>query len=98
MSAREDAKKRTEILKSLREQHQGTVERTQALLREQNSIRKQIRLVMLDGPKTIPEVTAATQLPGKVVMWHMIAMKKYNLIAEMGISGSYYQYQLMEAK
>lgn len=98
MSTREDAKKRTETLKRLRDEHQGTVERTQALLKEQNSIRKQIRLAMSDGPKTIPEVTAATQLPGKVVMWHMIAMKKYNLVAEVGMSGSYYQYQLMEAK
>jgi predicted transcriptional regulator len=98
MSTREDAKQRTETLKSLREEHQGTVERTQERLREQNSIRKQIRLAMSDGPKTIPEVTAATQLPGKVVMWHMIAMKKYNLVTEVGMSGSYYQYQLMEAK
>jgi predicted transcriptional regulator len=98
MSTREAAKKRTETLKRLREEHQGTVERTQSRLREQNSIRKQIRHAMSDGPKTIPEITAATQLPGKVVMWHMIAMKKYNLVAEVGMSGSYYQYQLMEAK
>ena len=98
MSAKEDAKKRTETLKRLREEHEQTVERMQVLLREQNSIRKQIRQVMADGPKTVPELTAATQLPGEVVMWHITAMKKYNLIAEIGMSGSFYQYQLMEAK
>jgi predicted transcriptional regulator len=98
MSTREDAKQRTETLKRLREEHQGTVERTQKRLREQNSIRKQIRLAMADGPKTVPEVAAVTQLPGEVVMWHMIAMKKYNLVAEVGMSGSYSLYQLMEAK
>jgi predicted transcriptional regulator len=98
MSTKEDAKKRTETLKRLREEHEQTVEHTQVLLREQNSIRKQIRQAMADGPKTVPEVTAATQLPGEVVMWHITAMKKYNLIAEIGMSGSFYQYQLMEAK
>ena len=98
MSTKEDAKKRTETLKRLREEHEQTVERMQVLLREQNSIRKQIRQAMADGPKTVPELTAATQLPGEVVMWHITAMKKYNLIAEIGMSGSFYQYQLMEAK
>ena len=98
MSTKEEAKKRTETLKRLREDHEQTVERMQALLREQNSIRKQIRQAMADGPKTVPELTAATQLPGEVVMWHITALKKYNLIAEIGMSGSFYQYQLMEAK
>ena len=98
MSTKEEAKKRTETLKRLREDHEQTVERMQALLREQNSIRKQIRQAMADGPKTVPELTAATQLPGEVVMWHITAMKKYNLIAEIGMSESFYQYQLMEAK
>ena len=98
MSTKEDAKKRTETLKRLREEHEQTVERMQVLLREQNSIRKQIRQAMADGPKTVPELTAATQLPGEVVMWHITAMKKYNLIAEIGMSESFYQYQLMEAK
>ena len=98
MSTKEEAKKRTETLKRLREEHEQTVERTQELLREQNSIRKQIRQAMADGPKTVPELTAATQLPGEVVMWHITAMKKYNLIAETGMSGGFYQYQLMEAK
>jgi predicted transcriptional regulator len=98
MSTKEEAKKRTETLKRLREEHEQTVERMQVLLREQNSIRKQIRQAMADGPKTVPELTAATQLPGEVVMWHITAMKKYNLIAEIGMSESFYQYQLMEAK
>jgi predicted transcriptional regulator len=98
MSTKEDAKKRTETLKRLRDEHEQTVNRMQVLLREQNSMRKQIRQALEDGPKTVPEITAATQLPGEVVMWHIMAMKKYNAIAESGMSGSFYQYQLMEAK
>jgi predicted transcriptional regulator len=98
MMTKEDAKKRTEALKRLREEHQETVERTQALLKEQNAVRKQIRQAMLEGSKTVPEIAAAARLPGELVMWHIIAMKKYNLVAETGMSESYYQYQLVEAK
>jgi len=97
MMNKEEAKKRSETLKRLREDHRETVERTQALLKEHNTIRKQIRQTMADGPKTIPEIVEATQLPGEHIMWHIIAMRKYNLVAEAGMSGSYYQYQLMEA-
>lgn len=97
MTTREEAKKRTETLKRLREEHHETVELTQAHLKEQNALRKQIRQAMAEGPKTVPEVTAATNLPGELVMWHITAMKKYNLVAEVGMSGSYYQYQLVEA-
>lgn len=97
MTTREEARKRSETLKRLREDHRETVDRTQALLKEQNTIRKQIRQAMADGPKTIPEIVEATQLPGEHVMWHIVAMKKYNLVAEVGMNGSYYQYQLMEA-
>ena len=98
MSTKEDAEKRTETLKRLRDEHRDTVEQTQELLKEQNTIRKQIRQAMVDGPKTVPEIAVATSLPGESVMWHIIAMKKYNLVAEVGMDGSYYQYQLVEAK
>jgi predicted transcriptional regulator len=98
MTTREEARERTEALKRLREEHHETVELTQARLKEQNALRKQIRQAMAEGPKTVPEVVAATHLPGALVMWHITAMKKYNLVAEVGMSGSYYQYQLVEGK
>jgi predicted transcriptional regulator len=98
MNEKEKARQRTEALKNLRSKHQETVNRTQALLKDQNAIRKQIRQALADGPKTIPEISAATQLPGERVMWHVIAMKKYNLVAEVGMSGGYYQYAIVEAK
>jgi predicted transcriptional regulator len=96
MSNKEDAKKRTAMLKRLREEHQDTVERTQALLKEQNAIRKQIRQAMAGGPKTVPEVAEATGMPGDQVLWHLTAMKKYDLVVETGMGGEYYQYQLAE--
>jgi predicted transcriptional regulator len=96
MSNKEDAKKRTAMLKRLREEREDTVERTQALLKEQNAIRKQIRQAMRDGPKTVPEVAEASGLPANAVLWHITAMKKYDLVIEVGQCGEYYQYVMAE--
>ena len=96
MSGTQDAKQRTQLLKRLREEHQDTVARTQALLKEQNAIRKQIRQAMGDVPRTVPEVAEATGLSPDRVLWHITAMKKYDLVIEVGMSGEYYQYQLAE--
>ena len=96
MSKREDAKKKAEILKRLREDYKDTVARTQALLKEQKAIRRQIRRVMGDAPRTVPEVAEATGLPANQVLWHITAMKKYDLVAEVGMCDEYYTYQLVQ--
>jgi predicted transcriptional regulator len=92
--SKEDAKKRTALLKRLREEHKDTVARTQALFKEQKAIRRQITQAMREAPKTVPEVAEATNLPADQVLWHIIAMKKYGLVDEVGMCGEYYQYQL----
>jgi predicted transcriptional regulator len=96
MSDKQAAKERTEMLKRLREQHQAAVEQTQALLKEQQAIRKQIRQAMAGGPKTLPEVAQASGLPTDQLLWHITAMKKYDLVVEIGKFGENYQYQLAE--
>jgi len=93
---KEAAKKRVAVLKRLREEHKETVEQTQVLLKETNAIRKQIRQAMQPGPKTVPEVSEATGLPADRVLWHVTAMKKYDLVREVGMSGEYYQYELAQ--
>jgi predicted transcriptional regulator len=51
---------------------------------------------MKGGPKTVPEIAQAAQLPSDQVLWHVMAMKKYDLVREIGMEGEYYQYQLTE--
>lgn len=94
--SQDGAKNRADLLKRLREQHQASVTATQALLRELQAIRKQIRQAMQDEPRTIPELAVATGLPAHEVLWHVIAMKKYNLVAEAGLDEGYYRYCLAE--
>jgi predicted Rossmann fold nucleotide-binding protein DprA/Smf involved in DNA uptake len=93
MSTTSNAKQRSQFLKQLREEHRDTVERVQARLKEQKDIRRQIVQVMGDEPKTVPEIAAASGLPADHVLWHIIAMKKYNLVIETGQSDEYYLYQ-----
>jgi predicted ArsR family transcriptional regulator len=95
---KEEARKRSQLLKRIREEHKETVERTQALLKDQKDIRRQLTKVLQDGPKTIPEIAAAIDLPTHEVLWHVTAMKKYDLAAEAGMSGEYFLYQLVEER
>lgn len=96
MSNREDAQKRTAALKRLREERKETVKRTQELLKEQKEIRRKICQAMGDSPTTVPEAAQATGLPSHQVLWHLTAMKTYGLVAEVGMCGEYYQYQLVK--
>jgi len=94
--SKEEARNRTEILKRLREQHQASVSATQALLKELQAIRKGIRQAMQTEPRTVPELSPAIGLPANEALWHVIAMKKYNLVEEVGLDDGYYRYRLAE--
>ena len=47
-------------------------------------------------PKTIPELAEQTGIPAHEILWHITAMKKYDLIVETGMCGEYYLYQRAE--
>lgn len=93
MSSKEDAKKRGIFLKRLREEHKETVTATQALLKEQKALRRQICQHMREEPKAVPEVASLTGIPADEVLWHIMAMKKYGQVIETGMCGEYYLYQ-----
>ena len=89
-------KERTAQLKRMREEHQASVERTKALLKDQKAIRRQLCQQLRTGPKIVPELAATTGLPSHEVLWHITAMKKYDRVKEEGQCGEYYQYALIE--
>jgi predicted transcriptional regulator len=98
MNTKEEAKKRAILLKRLREEHQETVTRTQALLKEQKAIRRQICQPMRETPRAVPELAEMTGLPAGQILWHVTAMKKYGLVVENGMCGEYYLYEMAEGK
>lgn len=96
MSTKEDAKTRAIMLKNLREKHEESVSRTQAYLKEQKALRKQMCQTIRDLARTVPEIAEISGLPSEQVLWHVTAMKKYGLIVENGMCGEYYLYQMAE--
>lgn len=93
MTTKEDAKKRAMFLKKLRQEHEETVTRTQALLKEQKAVRREICQHIRDEAKDVPTIAALAELPASEVLWHITAMKKYGLIVETGMCGEYYLYK-----
>lgn len=95
---REEAKKRTELLKQLREQHAEGVQAAQEALKAQNAARKSLTQALKETARTVPELAAETGIPAHEVLWHVTSMKKYDLVREEGLSGYYYLYGLVEGK
>lgn len=93
-----DKKARAERLKALRETHSETVTNAQELLKEQQSVRRTLKKAMKAGPMTVPQIAEAAGMPADQVLWHVTAMKKYDLVSEVGQDGEYYLYALADAK
>ncbi|MBN1668737.1 MAG: hypothetical protein JW862_16705 [Anaerolineales bacterium] len=93
---KEAAQKRTAMLADLRKQNREKVEIAQAMLKEQQVVRKAISRVIQGTPKSVPEIAAATELPPPEVLWHITAMKKYGEVVEDGLDDDfeYYLYRL----
>ena len=98
MTDKEKARLRSQMLKEVRVTHKETVERTQEYLKNQKKLHREIKKVIKEGPKTVPEISEATGLDSHVVLWNLTAMKKYGAVAEAGMSGEYFQYALAEEK
>jgi predicted transcriptional regulator len=96
MSDREAAKKRAQILKDLRAKHQETVDRTQALLKEQGKIERNILKTIKEESKTVPMIAAELEIPTHRVLWFLTALKKYDQVKEDGMDGEYVLYKRRE--
>jgi predicted transcriptional regulator len=84
------------LLKGLREEHKGTIETTRALLKAQQETRRAICQAMRHGAETVPEIAEASGLLADRILWHVTAMKKYDLVIETGKCGEYYRYAMVE--
>jgi len=96
MSNREAAKQRAQLLKDLRQQHQETVDRTQALLKEQSKIEREILKLIKDESSTVPTIAQELDLPSHRVLWFLTALKKYDQVSEDGMDGEYVLYKQRE--
>jgi predicted transcriptional regulator len=93
---KEAARERTVLLKALREEHRDTIETTRALLKSQQETRRAICTALRHGAETVPEIAEVSGLSADRVLWHITAMRKYDLVAETGKCGDYYRYAMVE--
>jgi hypothetical protein len=84
-----DAKKPLNIL---RERHGGTSAELKQYFKDQSRIRKLINDAFKKGPRTIPELAQDTGEPADKLLWHVMALKKYGLVAELEQRGDYFAY------
>jgi predicted transcriptional regulator len=91
--AKTETPSRGMMLKRLREVHPESVERTQALFREQKQMQRAICKFIRDTPRTVPEIAAEIGKPAHEVLWFVAALKKYGILIEAGMRGDYPLYQ-----
>lgn len=65
------------------------------LRKSQLDIYSKITKSLGGGPKTVPEITDATGIPSRSVLWYLMTYLKYNLILPTGkTEEGYYRYAL----
>ncbi len=69
-------------------------ERALEVSRDHAKIKKQIKAVLADGPKSVPEVVDATGLESSELFWHLMSMRKYGDVVDHEEDGSYVRYAL----
>jgi predicted transcriptional regulator len=88
---------RGELLKRLRQEHGASVERTQALVREQRQMQQAICQFLRETPRTVPEIATHLGKPSREVLWFVAALKKYGIVVETGMGAEYPLYQRAKA-
>jgi predicted HTH transcriptional regulator len=98
MKSKEESRKQTQMLIELRKQNNTQVKRAQELLKEQQNIRKILQHALQQVPRSIPQLSAITNIAPHLILWHIAAMKKYGIIEEAGMDemGEYYLYSLVK--
>jgi hypothetical protein len=66
-------------------------------MKEQRRAVKAIKQQLEEAELTVPEIAAATGLPGSEVLYYVATLKKYGEILEGPKDGGYYRYRLGQA-
>jgi len=83
-----------DALKTLREARRETIEKARQAIKTQNQDIKKIREQLLSGPKTVPEIAGAIQIPAALVLRYISGLKKYGLLVEGVKEDDYFKYEL----
>ncbi len=81
------AKKPAGALAALREKQGGVPQQLLDAVKEQQRVRRLLKGALDKGPKSVPELAIACNLPSDVVLWHVMAMRRYGDVVEAGEEG-----------
>ena len=87
-----------EALKKLRESRRKMIEKARQAIKTQNQDIKKIRDELQSGPKTVPEIARAIQMPSALVLRYVSGLKKYGLLLEGTKEDDYFKYELTKQK
>ncbi len=80
----------------LRDRLGGVSDGLKEYVKNLNKVRKDLTVALKSGPKTVPELAAAAGLDPKATLWHVMAMRRYGMVAEGKQRGDYFEYVLKE--
>ena len=84
--------KKKKPIQILREQKGGVSQELKNSNREQTKIIKKLVKDIKDNYKTIPEISKSISIPSNVVIWHLMALKKYGKVIEGEEKEGYFKY------
>ena len=83
-----------EALNQLREIRKSHIEHAREAIKTQNRDIKKIKEQLKDGPKTVPEIAAGTQMPSSQVLLYISGLRKYGMVREDEKVDGYFKYAL----
>jgi hypothetical protein len=86
-----------DALKLLRAERATVVQVANERNQRRRSARRKIRDELSKGPKTVPELATACDLPTNEVLWHVAGMRKYGELVEDVQAGDYFKYRLLSS-
>jgi hypothetical protein len=81
-------------IEELRERRGGIPPELKTYFTEQQRIFKTVRTALANGPRTIPQLAQECGLPAPVVVWHVMAMRRYGEVLDGPEQDRYLLYTL----
>jgi len=91
------ADKPKRAIEVLRERHGGMSKELKEYFNEQQKIYKALRAALKTGPRTVPELAKECSLPSPIVMWHLMALRRYGQVLDGPEENGYLRYTLPRA-
>ena len=88
------ADKPKRAIEVLRERHGGMSKELKEYFNEQQKIYKALRAALKTGPRTVPELAKECSLPSPIVMWHLMALRRYGQVLDGPEENGYLRYTL----